>query len=275
MGHGLGLAGRGDTEDGRVISGGIDMSGSSTREHWSGSFGFIMAAAGSAIGLGNIWKFPYITGENGGGAFVLVYLLCIAVIGVPVMICEITLGRHTQRNPVGAFSMLNPPISRLAHFIGLCMVLLGVFLAAFKAWGWSAVTLGLGVVIFRYGWKVVGGMGVVAGFCILSFYSVVAGWTIGYVWKAVSGRLAFASVEAAQAHFEVFTVNPYAAVGADRGGRVGIDWGVYGVPETYVVADGRIAFKHVGPLSADSIATVLRPEIDKALAAAGPAQAAP
>ena len=69
--------------------------------------------------------------------------------------------------------------------------------------------------------------------------------------------------------------NPYAAVGADRGGRVGIDWGVYGVPETYVVADGRIAFKHVGPLSADSIATVLRPEIDKALAAAGPAQAAP
>ena len=59
-----------------------------SREHWSGAWGFIMAAAGSAIGLGNIWKFPYITGQNGGGAFVLVYLLCIAVIGAPVMICE-------------------------------------------------------------------------------------------------------------------------------------------------------------------------------------------
>jgi len=189
------------------------MSASSTREHWSGSFGFIMAAAGSAIGLGNIWKFPYITGENGGGAFVLVYLLCIAVIGVPVMICEIALGRHTQRNPVGAFSMLNPPISRLAHFIGLCMVLLGVFLAAFKAWGWSAVTLGLGVVIFRYGWKVVGGMGVIAGFCILSFYSVVAGWTIGYMVKAMAGKLVFADVPAAAASFGSFIDNPLWAVG--------------------------------------------------------------
>ena len=69
--------------------------------------------------------------------------------------------------------------------------------------------------------------------------------------------------------------NPFAKLGRDEPGRVAIDWGVYGVPETYVVADGRIAFKHVGPLSADSIATVLRPEIDKALAAAGPAQAAP
>ena len=75
-------------------------------EHWSSGLGFILAAAGSAVGLGSIWKFPYITGENAGCAFVLVYLLCIAVIGVPVMICEITLGRHTQRNPVGAFKML-------------------------------------------------------------------------------------------------------------------------------------------------------------------------
>ncbi|MDA0989535.1 MAG: sodium-dependent transporter, partial [Verrucomicrobia bacterium] len=69
------------------------------REQWSSGLGFVLAAAGSAVGLGNIWKFPYITGENGGGAFVLVYLLCIGVIGVPVMLCELALGRHTQRNP--------------------------------------------------------------------------------------------------------------------------------------------------------------------------------
>ena len=69
---------------------------SEQRESWSGNLGFILAAAGSAVGLGNIWMFPYITGQNGGGAFVLVYLLCIFVIGLPVMLCEITLGRHTQ-----------------------------------------------------------------------------------------------------------------------------------------------------------------------------------
>ena len=183
------------------------------REQWSSGIGFILAAAGSAIGLGNIWKFPYITGENGGGAFVLVYLACIAVIGVPVLLCEMTLGRHTQRNPVGAFRQLEPARSRLAHLTGLLVFLCGLCMLAFRAWGWGVLALGIGVLIFHYRWRLVGAMGVLAGFVILSYYSVVAGWTIGYVWKAVSGRLAFASVEAAQAHFEVFTVNPYAAVG--------------------------------------------------------------
>ena len=121
-----------------------------SREHWSSGLGFILAAAGSAVGLGNIWKFPYITGENGGGAFVLVYLLCIAVIGVPVMICEITLGRHTQRNPVGAFKMLNPRSSRLAQLLGMAMVLMGAIMFSFQKWGWGAVILVLGLLIFRY-----------------------------------------------------------------------------------------------------------------------------
>ena len=68
------------------------------RETWGSNFGFIMATIGSAIGLGNVWKFPYITGMNGGGAFVLVYLFCILLLGVPVMICEMTIGRKTRRN---------------------------------------------------------------------------------------------------------------------------------------------------------------------------------
>lgn len=179
------------------------------REHWSSGLGFILAAAGSAVGLGNIWKFPYITGENGGGAFVLVYLICIAIIGVPVMICEITLGRHTQRNPVGAFKALNPASSGIAHFLGGGMIVVGLSLFAFQQWGWAVVLTGLGCLIFRHRWVVVGAMGVIAGFTILSFYSVVAGWTIGYFVKAVSGQLAFGDVEVATSHFGAFITHDY------------------------------------------------------------------
>lgn len=185
----------------------------SPREHWSGSLGFILATAGSAIGLGNIWKFPYITGENGGGAFVLIYLICIAVIGLPVMLCEITLGRHTQRNPAGAFKLLNPSSSVLAHFLGLAITLCGLFLLVFRNWGWGTVMLVLGALIFRYRWALVGMMGVVAGFIILAFYSVVAGWTIGYIVKAVSGQLRFTDVQAATDAFGTFTASPVWSVG--------------------------------------------------------------
>ena len=76
------------------------------RETWGSSFGFIMATIGSAIGLGNVWKFPYITGMNGGGAFVIVYLACILLLGVPVMICEMTIGRKTRLNAYGAYKRL-------------------------------------------------------------------------------------------------------------------------------------------------------------------------
>ena len=117
------------------------------REQWGSKLGFILAAAGSAIGLGNIWKFPYITGENGGAAFIIVYLICIAVIGLPVLVGEILIGRTTQLNPVGAFRTLS------------------------KSKFWSAI----------------GGMGVLAGFLILSFYVVIAGWSLGYIYQTVSG----------------------------------------------------------------------------------------
>jgi len=183
------------------------------RESWSSGAGFILAAAGSAVGLGNIWKFPYITGENGGGAFVLVYLACIAVIGIPVMLCELALGRHTQRNPVGAFKLLNPSRSLLAHLLGMLVFLCGLFMLCFRAWGWGALALIVGALIFRYRWTLVGAVGVIAGFSILSFYSVVAGWTIGYIVKAVTGQLAFSSIEAAQTHFRDFIVNPSWAIG--------------------------------------------------------------
>ena len=76
------------------------------RAQWTGRLGFVLAAAGSAIGLGNLWKFPYITYENNGGAFVLVYLGAIALVGVPIMVAEIVLGRRSQKNAVGAFRVL-------------------------------------------------------------------------------------------------------------------------------------------------------------------------
>jgi NSS family neurotransmitter:Na+ symporter len=112
------------------------------RPLWGSRLGFILAAAGSAIGLGNIWKFPYITGENGGGLFVLIYLGCVALVGLPIMMAEVLLGRASRQSPVGAF-------------------------AAFSRGG-SA-------------WSAVGWLGVASGFVILSYYSVVAGWAMHYV----------------------------------------------------------------------------------------------
>lgn len=113
---------------------------------WKTRIGFILAASGSAVGLGNIWRFPYIVGDNGGGAFVLIYLLCIALVGLPIMLSEFTVGRKTSLNPVGTFKTLRPGTP----------------------------------------WVGVGYMGVLAGFLILSFYGVVGGWTLAYVVKSLT-----------------------------------------------------------------------------------------
>ncbi len=138
------------------------------RGFWGSRLGFILAASGSAIGLGNVWKFPYIVGENGGGAFVLIYLVCIFIIGTPIMLAEFTLGRKTNLNPVGAFSSLKPK----SNFISI------------------------------------GYMGVLAGFLILSFYGVVGGWTFAYVVKSVTGSvLSFTSPKEAGVFFGNFISN--------------------------------------------------------------------
>ncbi|MEL6670595.1 MAG: sodium-dependent transporter [Bacteroidota bacterium] len=136
----------------------------SNRTHFSSRIGFIAAAAGSAVGLGNIWKFPYETAQNGGGAFFFVYLLCILLVGLPVMIAELTLGRHAQANPWGAY-----------HKIGG------------SSWAW------------------VGGLGVICGIMILSFYNVVAGWSFGYFLQIGFGDLLAAGDH--KAYFGEFTKN--------------------------------------------------------------------
>jgi NSS family neurotransmitter:Na+ symporter len=104
-----------------------------------------LAATGSAVGLGNIWKFPYITGENGGGAFVLVYLFCILLVGVPIMMAEVLIGRRGRQSPINAMK----DVARESGHSGK--------------------------------WSLVGWMGVLAGFMIFSFYSVVAGWVLYYI----------------------------------------------------------------------------------------------
>jgi neurotransmitter:Na+ symporter, NSS family len=138
------------------------MNDATPRVLWSTRLGFILAAAGSAVGLGNVWKFPYITGENGGGAFVLVYLVCIAVVGLPIMMAELMIGRHTRRNAVGAF-----------------MKLAGQ----------------------RSPWIAAGWISVAAAFIILSYYSVVAGWTLDYVYRAFAGSFSGQPAEAIEGIF--------------------------------------------------------------------------
>ena len=81
-----------------------------SREQWGSRLGFILAAAGSAVGLGNIWKYPHMAGENGGGAFTIVYLICILIVGLPIVIAEFVLGRKTQLSPVGAFEKISPSL---------------------------------------------------------------------------------------------------------------------------------------------------------------------
>jgi NSS family neurotransmitter:Na+ symporter len=122
---------------------------SADRGQWSSKAGFILAGAGSAIGLGNIWRFPYVAGENGGAAFVMLYLIFVFLIGLPYMFAELALGRSAQKNPVGAINAIKP----------------------------------------NSPWKWIGYLGVFTGVGILSFYGVVAGWTFGYIFKMIAGNV--------------------------------------------------------------------------------------
>jgi len=182
------------------------------REHWSSGLGFVFAAAGSAVGLGNIWKFPYIAGQNGGGAFVLIYLLCILLVGMPVMLCEMTLGRATQKNPVGAFKALSPKSSHTANLIGISLIFSGIALLCFKQYGWAAVICSTGLMVMFKGWSTVGILCIVTPFVILSFYSVVGGITIGYIYKSFAQELNVSTVKGAKDIFDNFIQNKTAMI---------------------------------------------------------------
>lgn len=139
---------------------------------WASRWTFILAAAGSAIGLGNIWKFPFVTGEHGGGAFVLIYLACIALVGVPIMMAETMLGRHGRHSPVIAMRELARESDA------------------------------------GKGWSLVGWTGVLAGFLILSFYSVIAGWALAFAWDMAGGDLTGLTAGQIGAHFDALLADP-------------------------------------------------------------------
>lgn len=135
-----------------------------SRGSFGSKFGVIAAAAGSAVGLGNIWRFPYVAGENGGGAFLLIYIGFILLIGIPVMLTELSIGRKAQLNALGSFKKLAPGKP----------------------------------------WYLVGFMGIVAAFVILSFYSTVAGWTLEYVFGSITNAYKGMSPEQLSDSFDKF-----------------------------------------------------------------------
>lgn len=135
------------------------------RATFGSKLGVILATVGCAVGLGNIWRFPYMVGANGGAAFLLVYIICILLLGLPVMITEFFIGRRSRRNAAGAFKVMAPG----TH------------------------------------WSFIGYNGVTAAFLILGFYSVVAGWTLEYILQAVSGSLSGKTAADFTTEFEAFS----------------------------------------------------------------------
>lgn len=140
------------------------------KKSFSSSFGAIMAAVGSAVGLGNIWRFPYICGKYGGGAFLIVYLCFVFLLGAVLMMSEFVIGRRSQHTPMKAFAALRPD---------------------------------------RKGWGLVGLLGIIASFFILSQYLVLSGWTTGYVWDSLCGNLAALGCDPAaiSAYFASFSTS--------------------------------------------------------------------
>ena len=140
------------------------------RDHWASKLGFVLAASGSAIGLGNIWRFPYKAGQYGGGAFVIAYIIAVIIIGIPIMIAEFIIGRSAQKSPVGAFKKLRR-----------------------SSW-----------------WPLVGWLGVLSGFIILSYYSVVGGWILKYLYEST---FHFFELGTAGVVFDGFLANPLEQIG--------------------------------------------------------------
>ncbi len=142
------------------------------RSHWKSRWTFMLATAGSAIGLGNIWKLPYMIGVNGGSAFVLVFIACIFFVGIPLMMTEILLGRRAQKNPLDGMQALAIEANKSTT------------------------------------WKYLGGMGMLTGLLILGFYSVIGGWVLAYIFEAGSGSFGQITASQSAANFDVLLASP-------------------------------------------------------------------
>lgn len=149
---------------------------SPTHAYWSSRFAFIMATTGAAVGLGNIWKFPYMAGENGGGLFVAAYLICVACIGIPLMMAEILIGRLGRSNPVNTLENLATQSGRSST------------------------------------WKFLGWWGALGLVLVLSFYSVVAGWSVGYLLECWQGAFIALTPQQIETHWQHFLADPYSLI---------------------------------------------------------------
>ena len=126
------------------------------REQWGSRLGFVLAVAGSAIGLGNIWRFPYICGMNGGGAFVLLYLLCVLLVGFPMLLVELVIGRAAQTSTVGAFSTMTRAKNGASDIIALLLLIIGICLLFTKSFGYAIFIIAGAVLLLLTGWRAIG-----------------------------------------------------------------------------------------------------------------------
>ena len=189
------------------------MSEITARENWGSKIGFILSVSGSAIGLGNIWRFPFITGMNGGAAFCLIYLLCILLVGLPIMICEFAIGRAAQKGPVSAFAKLFPGKSLLARYIAWLTLIYALILAGTGSHGLGVIFLLVALILFKWGFQATGAIALTAALIILTYYSVIGGWIIEYVRLAFFGKFSeLQTVEDAQAHFVKFLGTPWQVI---------------------------------------------------------------
>lgn len=141
-------------------------------ENWSSRFTFLMAAIGAAVGLGNIWKFPYVTGQNGGGAFVLIYLLAVAFVALPILIAEIAVGRWGRQSPPNAMANVAQSQGRSRS------------------------------------WSIVGWFGMLAAYLIATFYAVISGWSVAYIFKSANGQFSGQDASSVGAEFSALLANP-------------------------------------------------------------------
>lgn len=216
------------------------MQATSVHENFSSRMGFLLAAIGAAVGLGNIWKFPYMLGSNGGAAFVVVYLLAIALVATPLMIGEMMLGRH------GRMSAPNT-LKKIAGEVGASL-----------------------------NWKYLGWLGMVVLFLVLSFFSVIAGWSIAYIFKTASGTFTGMAPAAVGGAFDEFLHNPMVLIGwhavfmattifiVSRGVKAGIEKSVMVMmPALFVMLLGLVIYAMFAGDFAQAVSYLFKPDFSK------------
>ena len=207
-----------------------------SRENFGSKLGAVLAAAGSAVGLGNIWRFPIETGRNGGAAFILIYLICTVLIGLPIMLSEFLIGRHTQANTARAYQKLSPGTQ----------------------------------------WKWVGRLGVFTGFFIMCYYCVIAGWTMHYAYLALTNQFAGKTAADFPVVFTEFSSNPWLPIVwlvvfiglthfvITRGVTKGIErWSKILMPTLFILVVVLVVVAVTSPGAKEGLDFMLRPDFSK------------